>query len=760
MIKFDLHIHSIASKYKESTGIVNESTVKNARVLLDKLNENNVALFSITDHNRFYVELYEELDKRIAEGSCPNVKGLVAGVEFDVQMDPDMGKCHIITIFDAKNKRENYNKIHDAIEETRLNSREDVYSKAQYETILRKIGLDVILIACQRNSIERHDGRHNSLSESTMETAELLKSGYINGLEFQRSNVEGILRDNLRSIPVNVMLVMGSDCHEWAAYPYHDFGYGNRQFSHSKANILPTFKGLLMAVTSPETRINQPENRNHNYIQSISINGTTYPLVNGMNAIIGENGSGKSSLLKIMNGSPKERFVISLKEKNNIICVNEHKDKCFFLKQGEIVDRFANNNLFPIEHFISINHSEFRNMYTEFAKGILEFLQKKIKVKESREQLTKECLCYNELIHANSYFVHIDVADDYSDVDNPHKKHDLELRTLLESLKQIKEESYYERFKTDLDTVYNVLTEIFRQVHTNHEIVITERIVKNQIVSSIKNYNLNIDEAATTQENEQREYLELRRTFIDDIKKAIRINSEEIVFPNIPKPIDGFSTNHKHGFNFNSEATYNGKEVLEYFLTRMFTNPYTTIDALKKIDTYEELVKAVQRCTDLSQLNETFQRNLTKFLDEMCQETKYIIDISQGNETLGNTLGELSLAYFKYMTEHENKRCVFIIDQPEDHISNNNISEKLLKYFNSIRHKKQIIMVTHNPLLVVNQDVDQVLFVRKNGEEIDVVSGCLEYEDENFNILDIIAQNMDGGRASIEKRLRVYGKDN
>ena len=120
----------------------------------------------------------------------------------------------------------------------------------------------------------------------------------------------------------------------------------------------------------------------------------------------------------------------------------------------------------------------------------------------------------------------------------------------------------------------------------------------------------------------------------------------------------------------------------------------------------------------------------------------------------------MSLAYFRYISEQETGKCVFLIDQPEDHISNNNISKKLLSYLNSIRYKKQIIIVTHNPLLVVNQDVDNVMFVKKKGSNIDVVSGCLELEDENVNILDIVAKNMDGGKESIEKRLRVYGKEN
>ena len=760
MIKFDLHIHSFASKYKEAKGIVDDSTIENAHVLLDKLNANNVALFSITDHNRFYVELYEKLDKLIAEGIYPNVKALIAGVEFDVQLDPEMGKCHIITIFDAKNKHENYKKIADAIAQDCLNSREDAYSKAQYENLLRKIGLDVILIACQRNSIERHDGHHNSLSESTMDAKELLKTGYINALEFQRPNVEGILRDNLRSVPVNVLLVMGSDCHEWTAYPNHDSTQASTQFRHSKANILPTFKGLLMAITSPETRINQTVNRNHDYIKNISVNGVSYPLVNGLNAIIGENGSGKSTLLKIMNGQIKESFVNKLKRDNNIICVNEYKDRCFFLKQGDIVSLFDNNKLFPNENFNPIDHSKFRNMYTEFANGILDYIKRKIKAKDAEKKLSQEKLTYNELIHTNSYFIHIDVDDDYSDVYNPHKKHDSELEKLLNSLEQIINEPYYAKYKSDLDTIYNLLTVIHEQIHSDNEIVTAEKLIKNQIISSVKNYDFRINEAATSQEKEKRDILDYRRNFIDYIKKAIQVNSKEMNFPVLPVCIDGFSTNPKNGFSFNSETLYHGKDVLDFFLTRMFTNSYTTIDALKKIDTNEELVSAVQRCTDFSQLEINYQHNLTKFLDEMCSEKHYIVDTSQGNKTLGSTLGELSLAYFRYMTEYEDGRCIFIIDQPEDHISNNNISKKLLKYFNSIRNKKQIIMVTHNPLLVVNQDVEQVLFVRKNGEEINIVSGCLEYEDDNTNILDIIAQNMDGGRASIEKRLRVYGKNN
>ena len=39
MIKFDLHIHSCTSAYKEECGIVDDSTPDNAELLFSKLNE-------------------------------------------------------------------------------------------------------------------------------------------------------------------------------------------------------------------------------------------------------------------------------------------------------------------------------------------------------------------------------------------------------------------------------------------------------------------------------------------------------------------------------------------------------------------------------------------------------------------------------------------------------------------------------------------------------------------------------------------------
>ena len=127
---------------------------------------------------------------------------------------------------------------------------------------------------------------------------------------------------------------------------------------------------------------------------------------------------------------------------------------------------------------------------------------------------------------------------------------------------------------------------------------------------------------------------------------------------------------------------------------------------------------------------------------------------------MGNTLGEMSLVFYKLHTFEQNSWDVLIIDQPEDNISNNNIRRNLISYLRSIQKGKQILFVTHNPLLVVNMDVDNVICLHKENDKIKAVGGCLEYEnkDKNINILDIIAENMDGGTEAIERRLKAYGK--
>lgn len=59
-LKIDLHIHSAASAHKDGVKVKN-NTLENIGILIEKLNDNEVNLCSITDHDTFSYEMYQGL---------------------------------------------------------------------------------------------------------------------------------------------------------------------------------------------------------------------------------------------------------------------------------------------------------------------------------------------------------------------------------------------------------------------------------------------------------------------------------------------------------------------------------------------------------------------------------------------------------------------------------------------------------------------------------------------------------------------------
>lgn len=135
------------------------------------------------------------------------------------------------------------------------------------------------------------------------------------------------------------------------------------------------------------------------------------------------------------------------------------------------------------------------------------------------------------------------------------------------------------------------------------------------------------------------------------------------------------------------------------------------------------------------------------------------ISMVTSKTSVGNTPGEISLVYYKFLIqEKEDSFYVLAIDQPEDDINPKRIKDFLLTYLGSIRDKKQILIVTHNPLLVVNLDVDNVIYLNKTNNNISIKYGALEY-DADYNILNLIKENLDGGYKAIEGRIKKYDRD-
>jgi PHD/YefM family antitoxin component YafN of YafNO toxin-antitoxin module len=208
------------------------------------------------------------------------------------------------------------------------------------------------------------------------------------------------------------------------------------------------------------------------------------------------------------------------------------------------------------------------------------------------------------------------------------------------------------------------------------------------------------------------------------------------------------------GFKFFTSAAYHDSTSLSAEFLEHMNSGYKDLDAVLAIDSTDKAESAVPNRSRAGGWKERWDVLVNKFIEEQEKTRRYIMNAS--DTKVGSTLGEQSLTYYEYKSLRSDNIDVFVVDQPEDHISNARISAKLTEFFNRMRNSKQIILVTHSPLLVVNQDADNVIVLNedKDTNKLHVQSGCLESE----GILEQVAEKMESGTEAVRKRLRVYGE--
>ena len=103
-----------------------------------------------------------------------------------------------------------------------------------------------------------------------------------------------------------------------------------------------------------------------------------------------------------------------------------------------------------------------------------------------------------------------------------------------------------------------------------------------------------------------------------------------------------------------------------------------------------------------------------------------------------------------------------IVDQPDENLDNESIYELLTGYFKAAKKRRQIILITHNPNLVVNADSEQVIVAaavrREDGlPSITYHSGSLENDtSEERGIRQSVCRILEGGSNAFRKRERRY----
>lgn len=138
---------------------------------------------------------------------------------------------------------------------------------------------------------------------------------------------------------------------------------------------------------------------------------------------------------------------------------------------------------------------------------------------------------------------------------------------------------------------------------------------------------------------------------------------------------------------------------------------------------------------------------------------KYTITQAGKDRTQELSSGLDAQIYFDILSYETSHGGMYIIDQPEDNISQKAIRDYLLDRFKTMGENRQVLMVTHRPQFIVNLDVDNVIFIGRENNKIYIQSGALEYRDAEYNILDIISEHIEGGLDTLRKRWKRYEKN-
>lgn len=790
--KIDLHIHSAASVVTKDKGKkeLSDCDKDHVNVLLRGLEAHGINMCAITDHDCFDKDLYFALKEREGDGCLNKV---LPGIEFSVSIRADGKKptvVHIVAIFDDRHP-DLIDGIAEVVCDENGKPRYDdlnngAFTEDGFAKVLRDIGLNAVLIGHEKSAGQEAKRDVSSLGANC--ASEVIMTEIVDAVEIRNKRRELDIKRLIETYPKDaVPFVVGSDCHDWATYPGREGG----EISFSSLKCLPTFEGLLMAVTDP-SRIKVGDcsffSASSSKLDSLklSVNGKNFdiPFSPGINAIIGDNSIGKSMMIHRLT---------------NCRHVDGHKladgYEAYCAKEGISVD-----TILPIAaEFKFDDQDSVRKTLEELHSGqgqndyFGKYFQSHVDVdsiKDSLKRFFDECV------------VALESKARFNDTRRRLDKHEVVLRDLPKSEKlTISQYSKTISFK-DIESLGSRLlscrsdlvnaradhSKLFKEMGIEAAEAHADAIkAMDRLLKLVEKHRLVYERddvktrAVKGAASEERRVLSKKKTdeqkTIDDYSATLDDVSGKIANAVLlaakrcnrkleyAVPVDIRVPNPMGKFIFVSELT-SGSTDISYcneVFGEVFNKPKLSL-LLNGIQsetelTTEEIAAAVTgEKPSMATCYDQIRNKLHAVVDRVTERRK-ITNKSIGIDAEPSP-GLYGTLYFDLLAEEDTKSGVYIIDQPEDQISQVAIKEHVLGAFKRMSANRQILMITHNPLFVVNLDVDNVIVLARGQDgEIDVKSGALEYECDDYKVLDLVAKTVEGGAEVVRKRLKRYGSE-
>lgn len=790
--RIDLHIHSAASVVTKDKGKkeLSDCDKDHVNVLLRGLEAHGINMCAITDHDCFDKDLYFALKEREGDGCLNKV---LPGIEFSVSIRADGKKptvVHIVAIFDDR-RPDLIDGIAEVVCDENGKPRYDdlnngAFTEDGFAKVLRDIGLNAVLIGHEKSAGQEAKRDVSSLGANC--ASEVILTEFVDAVEIRNKRRELDIKRLIETYPKDaVPFVVGSDCHDWATYPGKEGG----EISFSSLKCLPTFEGLLMAITDP-SRIKVGDcsffSASSSKLDSlkVSVNGKNFdiPFSPGINAIIGDNSIGMSMMIhrltncrhvdghKLADGYEAycAKEGISVDTILPIAAEFKFDDQDSVRKTLEELHSGQGQNDYFGKYFQShVDVDSIKDSLKRFFDECVVALESKARFNDTRRRLDKHEVVLRDLPKSEKLTIsHYSKTISFKDIESLGSRL-LSCRSDLVNARadhsKLFKEMGVEAAEAHADAI-KAMDRLLKLVE-KHRLVYERDDVKTRAVKGAASEERRV---LSKRKTDEQKAIDDYSATLDDVSGKIA-NAVLLAAKRCNRkleyavPVDIRVPNPMGKFIFVSELT-SGSTDISYcneVFGEVFNKPKLSL-LLNGIQsetelTTEEIAAAVTgEKPSMATCYDQIRNKLHAVVDRITERRK-ITNKSIGIDAEPSP-GLYGTLYFDLLAEEDTKSGVYIIDQPEDQISQVAIKEHVLGAFKRMSANRQILMITHNPLFVVNLDVDNVIVLARGQDgEIDVKSGALEYECDDYKVLDLVAKTVEGGAEVVRKRLKRYGSE-
>lgn len=765
---WDMHIHTCLSS--KSSKEFQKMSVKDYvdYLTLTFSKYKLLKMISFTDHNRINFEVYDEFNNRNTGIT------LMPGIELDTYLNDDPTNIkHVIFYFN----------ITDNIKLKKFADEVNKFIKEKKESVKIDDFLDFLLSTKVEFVLSPHAFKQGprgldsdwTSEEITLSEAKKYMDQFFCFWEASGKSAIAKAKQFLNDFEIDEKISIISFSDSSDKKTLENYLKNPPQYF----NCLPNFKGIQLAGTDYRRIVKNPfiidKSNIGDFIYKIVIEDQPIELLPKLNAIIGGRGSGKSLLL--------DNIALNLNSKieDSDFLTKERKD---FLKEMDInIYNYAGKKLsldeikfdYYNQSYISkiFNSSEsniaIKNYFLDEFEKIKDIPTEEIKL-EINSKFSNSLKNFTTIEKSNiSGLVEKFIITKNDKFPFKYNKKDIIKTTKLSF---IKKDDYDKSILNNTKIVPKELKEnekLLEKINELYEIINNEIYVFNEkkIKENTKSYFIEsfidyITEKSALEKDKkniednfnnnveivQNKYVK-RTSIINSYIELAKDFKYEYKENNI---INGFDDN-KFMFEkkllIEKPLAYLEKIIRKYFDGTKIKNAslielmnlfcFKIEDYIKDSKSYdnfiEELINIDLQCTESNKIY--YSLNGTSFED--------LFKLSPGTQT--NILME-------YIVSKETT-IPLLIDQPEDNIDNETIYDKLTEWFNTLKNKRQIIVVTHDANIVINSDAENIIIARKiNNAEFEYRYGALEY-NKNLEEASII---LDGGKEAVERRLKKYGE--